>query len=434
MGRIDLPLNELPSRAELEKVAAVDNPAGYNAKFQLAKLDRGEALQEKIEYPVQVWSFGDALAMVFLGGEVCVDYSLRLKRELDPSRVWIHGYANDFCSYIPSERLSREGGYGGGAETVYFALPTTLHVGLEDKIIDEVHRQVPDRFNGKRESKTASAIRSLSPAESLATIYVGDDLMVELMAAEPLIESPVAIDFGPDGRLWVAEMRDYSRGVDEKFEQTGQVTVLTDRDGDGSPDTSAAFATGLRFPTDVKAWRKGAIVCDAPDVIYMEDSDGDGRADVRRTLLTGFATHNAQARVNSLRWGLDGWLYGSCGLFGGHIKSANGDELELGSRDFRFQPDSGKIEAVTGRTQQGRARDDWQNWFGLRKRRATEPLSAHGSLFGSQPAHCTAGGRGLRAIGRRRESVVSAGKRVAIQRVGTAGPTHVGVRTGNLSR
>jgi hypothetical protein len=154
LNTIDLPLNTSPSRDELRSSAAADDPAGYNAKFQLAKLDRGEALQTKIIYPIQIWSFGDSLAMVFLAGEVCVDYSLRLKQELDPERIWIHGYSNDFGCYVPSERLLKEGGYGGGAEIVYFALPATLQPGLEDKIIAEVHRQVPQPF--RREKREAA--------------------------------------------------------------------------------------------------------------------------------------------------------------------------------------------------------------------------------------------------------------------------------------
>jgi hypothetical protein len=287
LARIDLPLNNPPSRAELEKIAAGDDPPGCNAKYQLAKLDRGEALLSVIEYPIQTWSFGDSLSMVFLGGEVCVDYALRLKQELDPSRVWIHGYSNDFCCYIPSERLVREGGYGGGAETVYFALPNTLKAGLEDKIIAEVHRQVPGVFANKSAAMKRDAAHPWSPAKSLAAMQVADDLVVELVAAEPLIVDPVAIDFGADGRLWVAEMRDYTRGVDEKFDQTGQITVLTDTNGDGTLDQSVAFVTGLRFPTDVKVWRKGVTVCDAPDVIYMEDTDGDAVIASFNTLQPG---------------------------------------------------------------------------------------------------------------------------------------------------
>jgi len=146
LQNIELPLNKPPSRDELETLAAKDEPAGHNAKYQLEKLDRGEALQSAIVYPIQTWLFGDSLAMVFLAGEVCVDYSLRLKQELDAARVWLHGYSNDFGCYIPSERLLKEGGYGGGAEIVYFALPATLAPGLEERIIAEVHRQVPPAF------------------------------------------------------------------------------------------------------------------------------------------------------------------------------------------------------------------------------------------------------------------------------------------------
>jgi hypothetical protein len=138
---IELPLNKPPTREELQAAAANDDPAGHNANYQLEKRARGEALQSTIVYPIQTWSFGDSLSMIFLAGEVCVDYSLRLKQELGAAHLWVHGYSNDFCCYIPSERLLKEGGYGGGAEIVYFALPATLAPGLEERIVAEVHRQ-----------------------------------------------------------------------------------------------------------------------------------------------------------------------------------------------------------------------------------------------------------------------------------------------------
>lgn len=143
LAHVDLPLNTPPTRGELVAVAE----GNYNAKFQLAILDRGEQLLTKLDYPIQTWAFGDSLTMVFLAGEVCVDYAVRLRVELDPARLWMHGYANDFCAYIPSERLLKEGGYGGGSEYVYFALPNTLQPGLEDKIIGEVLRQTPAGFH-----------------------------------------------------------------------------------------------------------------------------------------------------------------------------------------------------------------------------------------------------------------------------------------------
>ncbi|MEZ6105457.1 MAG: hypothetical protein R3B96_04940 [Pirellulaceae bacterium] len=90
---------------------------GYNARWQLARLDAGEPLLDHLDYPVQTFRFGNDLGVVLLAGEVCVDYAHRLKRELNVDRLWTTAYANDFCAYIPSERLRQEGGYGGGPKS-----------------------------------------------------------------------------------------------------------------------------------------------------------------------------------------------------------------------------------------------------------------------------------------------------------------------------
>jgi len=361
LRRIELPLNALPTREQWEQLAQQETPAGYNARTQLARLDRQEPLLRAIDYPVQSFRFGDSLQMVFLAGEVCVDYSLRLKRELRRDRVWLHGYSNDFCAYIPSERLLKEGGYGGGGEIPYFALPATFQPGLEQRIVDEVRRQSPAEFLAATETQ---GIAPRSPAESQQSLLTHDSLRVELVAAEPLVADPVAIDFGPDGRLWVVEMTDYARGVNDEFAPQGRVRFLTDTNGDGQYDRSTEFLTGLRFPTDVKVWKQGVLVCDAPDIVFASDTDGDGKADVRDVLWTGFATHNPHARVNSLRYGLDNWLYGSGGLFGGKVTNRHRQTVDVTNRDFRWRPDARLLEPVSGQTQQGRPRDDWDNWFG----------------------------------------------------------------------
>ena len=361
LRRIALPLNEPPSRGQLEQLSTKGGAAGYNAQTQLARLDRGEKLLTKIDYPVQTFSFGEQLSIVFLAGEVCVDYSTRLKRELDRDRLWLNGYSNDFCSYIPSERLVKEGGYGGGAETPYFALPTTLKPGLEKQIVTEVKRQVPESL---RVPEGTGGVAPKSPADSLACLQTARELRVELVVAEPIVVDPVAIDFGPDGRLWVAEMNDYGRGVYEQFEPTGRVRSLRDEDGDGRFESAKTFLDGLRFPTDVKVLPNGVLICDAPHILFARDTDRDGQADDVERIFTGFEVRNAQARVNSLRLGLDNWLYGSCGLFGGRVTNFSTDEkVDLSNRDFRFEL-GGRIEPVTGRTQQGRCRNDWGDWFG----------------------------------------------------------------------
>src|SRR5207247_2262970 len=174
-----------------------------------------------------------------------------------------------------------------------------------------------------------------------------------------LVRSPVAIAFGPDGRLWVAEMCDYPSGVRGDFQPGGRISVLSDRDDAGRYHTSTVFLDNIPFPTGVTPWRNGVLVCAAPDILYAEDSKGTGQADLVKKLYSGFGTDNYQARVNSLEYGLDGWVYGSCGLFGGRVKSWGGVELKLGHRDFRIKPATGEIEPGAGRPQWGRVRQAW---------------------------------------------------------------------------
>lgn len=213
--------------------------------------------------------------------------------------------------------------------------------------------------------------RPLPPAESLATLRTPPGLEVQLVAAEPLLDSPVAIDWGADGRLWVCEMRDYPTGLDEHWKPGGQIKVLRDTDGDGRPDQATVFLDGLPFPTGVTAWKKGALVCAAPDILYAEDTDGDGRADKVEKWFSGFYTDNYQARVNSLSLGLDNWVYGANGLLGGVIRgTAAGTRVDIRNRDFRFRPGTGAFEPASGLTQQSRVRDDWGNWFGCDNSRA----------------------------------------------------------------
>ncbi|MGZ5567847.1 MAG: PVC-type heme-binding CxxCH protein, partial [Limisphaerales bacterium] len=174
-------------------------------------------------------------------------------------------------------------------------------------------------FGAVDAAKTES-IPPKSPAESIAAITVRPGLEVQLVVAEPLVVDPVAFDWGADGKLWVVEMRDYPMGMDGNWKPGSRIKVLEDTDGDGKYDKATVFLDNLPFATGVTAWRKGALVCAAPDITYAEDTDGDGKADVVRKLFRGFETNNYQARVNSLTLGLDNWIYGANGLLGGVIR------------------------------------------------------------------------------------------------------------------
>ena len=209
-----------------------------------------------------------------------------------------------------------------------------------------------------------------SPQASLRSIRTRPGLRVELMAAEPLVRDPVAFDWGADGKLWVAEMIDYPLGKTGDGKEGGKVVYLEDTDADGSYDKSTIFLEGLNFPNGVRPWGKGVLITAAPDIIYAEDTDGDGKADKTSKLYSGFGLGNQQHRMNTLAWGLDGWLHCANGDSGGKIRSLlTGKTTSINGRDFRIRPDEGLLDTTTGQTQFSTTRDDWGNWFGCQNPR-----------------------------------------------------------------
>ncbi|WZO99699.1 c-type cytochrome [Isosphaeraceae bacterium EP7] len=359
-----LPFDTLPTREQYLETIKAGGAPGYNASNYLKQLEAGTPPIDSIPYSVQTWAFDDDLLMVFLPGEVVVDYVLRLKKELDPARLWVVAYTNDDPCYIPSERILREGGYEAIGAMAYYGWPTRLKPGVEDAIIAQVLAISPPKFHAKAQAPVKGTAPK-TPDQSRRSIKLPPGLKAELVAAEPLVTSPVAIDWGGDGSLWVCEMYDYPTGLDRKFKPGGRVKRLRDADGDGRYDTATTLLDDLPFPTGIMAWRKGVLICAAPEILYAEDTDGDGKADIRRVLFEGFNSENYQARINGLHLGLDGLVHAANGLLGGSIRSTlTGQVVDLGGRDLRFDPDRGTVEPVSGLSQQGRVRDDWGNAFG----------------------------------------------------------------------
>jgi putative membrane-bound dehydrogenase-like protein len=203
-----------------------------------------------------------------------------------------------------------------------------------------------------------------TPEESLKALRVKPGFRAELVAQEPLVQDPIFVDWDAQGRMWVVEMADYPFHEHKGQTYPGRVKVLDDTNADGVYDKATLFLDGLTYPTGLTPWKNGVFVASVPDVFFAEDTDGDGKADKRTTILQGFKEGNPQHLVNGFAWGLDGWFYGGNGDSGGVVTDVStGKTHDLSGRDFRFNPSTGEFQLQPGKAQYGRWRDDFGNWF-----------------------------------------------------------------------
>ena len=166
------------------------------------------------------------------------------------------------------------------------------------------------RGQGDDLARELPRIEPLEPGAALKSFRLHEGFRLQTVASEPLVTDPVSVVYDADGRLYVVEMRGYPYPEDSP---TGNVRRLEDRDGDGVFERSTIFVDGLSWPTSVLAHDGGVFIAVPPDILYAKDTDGDGVADEKKVVFTGFGTQNVQALVNGLLWGLDGWIYGVVG-------------------------------------------------------------------------------------------------------------------------
>ena len=139
---IALAFAPLPAKEQIERDANSDNfYIASRAKHLIKTIERQGRLDPTYPYPIEVWRLG-GLTWVFLGGEVTVDYSLRIKRNLGSSHTWVSAYCNDVMAYIPSRRILKEGGYEGGGAMVYYGQPSVWSNEIEEAIIAAVARRI----------------------------------------------------------------------------------------------------------------------------------------------------------------------------------------------------------------------------------------------------------------------------------------------------
>ncbi len=176
----------------------------------------------------------------------------------------------------------------------------------------------------------------LTPEQAIARMTVPAGFRVELVASEPDLVNPVAMTFDERGRIWVTESLEYPRN--QPGPGRDRVKVFEDRDGDGKAETVTVFAEGLNIPSGIAVGHGGVWVANAPDILFLRDTDGDGKADQREVIVTGFGRADTHELPNSLTWGPDGWLYGWNGVFNPAKVMHKGKTLEFTCAIFRINP------------------------------------------------------------------------------------------------
>ena len=212
---------------------------------------------------------------------------------------------------------------------------------------------------------------AVEPKDAIATWQVKKGFKLQLAANEPQVRSPIAVCFDENGRMFVCEMIDYSE-MRDVTPHLGRISMLEDKDGDGHYETSTVFADDLPWPTGL-CWANGGLFVGAtPDIWRFEDKDGDGKAEVREKVFTGFGTGlkilNVQGLMNSFQWGQDNRIHILAG--GGNrgvitcLKRPDDKGIELGGKDFWFDPLTLEFGLEGGGAQYGMSFDNYGRKFG----------------------------------------------------------------------
>jgi putative heme-binding domain-containing protein len=176
------------------------------------------------------------------------------------------------------------------------------------------------------------------------SFQLGDGLEVNLYAADPLLAKPIHINFDAQGRLWVASSEVYPHVKPGEI-ANDKILVLEDADRDGKAEKTTIFAGGLLIPTGVVPGDGGAYVANSTELLYLKDTDGDGQADTRRVMLSGFGTEDTHHIIHTFRWGPDGMMYFNQSIYiHSHIETPHGVRRLNSGGIWQFRPETMQLE------------------------------------------------------------------------------------------
>jgi putative membrane-bound dehydrogenase-like protein len=207
----------------------------------------------------------------------------------------------------------------------------------------EVREKNDNVANYEKRPEPLSFQKPYSVKGSMERTQVPADMRLELFASEPNIGKPIAMAWDARGRCWVACTSDYPHGVSPDNVGNDKIIICEDTDGDGKADKFTQFADKLNIPTGLCFARGGLIVSQPPNFIFLKDTNGDDKADIREVLLTGWGVADTHAQASNLHLGYDNWLYGAVG-YSGFRGDVGGTPLDFRMGSYRFKQDGSRLE------------------------------------------------------------------------------------------
>ncbi|GAA4433000.1 PVC-type heme-binding CxxCH protein [Bremerella cremea] len=192
--------------------------------------------------------------------------------------------------------------------------------------------------------RNLTVIPDTDPEAERKSFTVAEGFEVNLFASEPMIASPIQINFDAQGRLWVASSEVYPQ-IEPGQVANDKILMLEDTDGDGQADKSTVFADGLLIPTGVLPGDGGVYVANSTELLHMKDTDGDGKADSKRVVLSGFGTEDTHHILHTLRWGYDGMMYFNQSIYiHSHIETPHGVRRLNAGGIWQFRPETMELD------------------------------------------------------------------------------------------